>query len=109
LRDILTLFAADDDVRYRRQIDSLIGVVTRPVTKKLPGRGPLRFGRGIELVLTVDETGFDGISPYLFGLVLEHYVGRHVSTHSFTQSVLHSTQRGELMRWPVRTGTRSAA
>jgi hypothetical protein len=30
---------------------------------------------------------------------LEHYFARHVSTHSFTQSVLRSAQRGELMRW----------
>jgi len=108
LRDILALFAADDDVRYRRQIDSLIRVDAHPVTKKLPGQSQLRFGRGIECVLTVDETGFDGMSPYLFGVILEHYLVRHVSTHSFTQSVLRSTQRGELMRWPIRTGARSA-
>ena len=108
LRDILALFAAADDVRLRRQIDSLIHIDTRPVTKKLPGQSQLRFGRGIECVLTVDETGFDGTSPYLFGTILEYYVARHVSTHSFTQSVLRSLQRGELMRWPVRMGTRSA-
>lgn len=108
LRDILALFAAADDVRFHRQIDSLIRVDARPVMKKLPGQSPLRFGRGIECVLTVDEAGFDGTSPYLFGVVLEHYVARHVSTHSFTQSVLRSPQRGELMRWPVRMGTRSA-
>lgn len=106
LRDMLMLFATDDDVRYRRQIDSLTGVTTRAITQKLPGHGPLRFGRGIECAFTVDEAGLDGISPYLFGLILEHYVARHVSTHSFTRSVLHSVQRGELMRWPVRTGTR---
>lgn len=108
LRDILALFAAADDVRMRRQIDSLIRVDVRPVTKKLPGQSQLRFGRGIECVLTVDEAGFDGTSPYLFGVILEYYVARHVSTHSFTQSVLRSPQRGELMRWPVRKGTRSA-
>ncbi|MFP3503853.1 type VI secretion system baseplate subunit TssF [Burkholderia sp. SIMBA_062] len=109
LRDVLALFGAADDTRYRRQIDSLIRVDTNPVTRKLPGQSQLRFGRGIECVLTVDEAGFDGVSPYLFGLILEHYVARHVSTHSFTQVVLRSPQRGELMRWPVRTGTRSAA
>ncbi|MCA8295654.1 type VI secretion system baseplate subunit TssF [Burkholderia sp. AU30198] len=108
LRDILAHFAAADDVRFQRQIDSLIHVDAHPVTKKLPGQSQLRFGRGIECVLTVDETGFDGMSPYLFGVILEHYVARHVSAHSFTQSVLRSTQRGELMRWPIRTGTRSA-
>lgn len=108
LRDILALFAAADDVRYRRQIDSLIQVDAHPVTRKRPTQSQLQFGRGIECVLTVDEAGFDGMSPYLFGVILEHYVARHVSTHSFMQTVLRSPQRGELMRWPVRTGTRSA-
>jgi type VI secretion system protein ImpG len=57
----------------------------------------------------VDESGYDGVSPFLFGVILEHYLARHVSTHSFTRSVLHSVQRGELMRWPVRQGTRGTA
>ncbi|EMI4173853.1 type VI secretion system baseplate subunit TssF, partial [Shigella flexneri] len=35
-----------------------------------------------------------GISPYLFGLVLEHYIARHVSINTFSQMTLHSMQRG---------------
>jgi type VI secretion system protein ImpG len=84
-------------------------VKTQPVTRKLPGAGPLVFGRGIECALTVDESGFSGVSPYLFGLVLEHYLARHVSINSFTQTELHSMQRGRVARWPVRTGTRGIA
>jgi len=108
LRNVLSLFAPDDDIRFRRQIDSLTNVAVRPVTQRLPGNGPLRFGRGIECTFTVDEAGWEGMSPYLFGMILEHYLGRLASTHSFIRSVLRSTQRGELMRWPLRQGTRSA-
>jgi type VI secretion system protein ImpG len=106
LRDLLRLFLSGDDAGHRRQVESLIGVKTKPVTRKLPGSGPLVFGRGIECALTVDESGFSGVSPYLFGLVLEHYLARHVSINVFTQTELHSMQRGRIARWPVRMGAR---
>jgi type VI secretion system protein ImpG len=109
IRDMLRLFLTGDDTSPQRQVESLVGVKTRPVARKLPGGGPLVFGRGIECQLTVDESGFSGVSPYLFGLVLEHYLARHVSINSFTQTELHSMQRGSLMRWPVRMGTRGVA
>ncbi|MXN73655.1 type VI secretion system baseplate subunit TssF [Burkholderia sp. 4701] len=106
LRDLLRLFLASDDSDHLRQVESLVGVETRPVTRKLPGAGPLVFGRGVECRLTVDETGFSGTSPYLFGLILEHYLARHASINVFTQTELHSMQRGKVARWPMRTGTR---
>jgi type VI secretion system protein ImpG len=109
VRDLLRLFLTGDDAEHRRQVESLVGVKTRPVTRKLAGAGPLVFGRGIECELTVDESGFSGVSPYLFGLILERYLARHVSINSFTQTELLSMQRGRIVRWPVRTGTRGVA
>jgi type VI secretion system protein ImpG len=109
LRDLLHLFTAADNAAARQQIESLVGVKSRPVTRRLPATHDFVFGRGIECVLTVDETGFRGVSPYLFGLILEHYLARHVSAHSFTQTEMHSVQRGLVARWPVRMGTRGVA
>ncbi|WP_233235300.1 type VI secretion system baseplate subunit TssF [Bordetella sp. LUAb4] len=106
LRDLLRLYLTTGASEQRRQVESLIGVKTRPVTRKLPGAGPMTFGRGIECALTVDETGFSGMSPYLFGLIIEHWLARHVSINSFTQTELHSMQRGRIAHWPVRTGAR---
>ncbi|CAN0626840.1 Type VI secretion system component TssF1 [Burkholderia multivorans] len=106
LRDLLRLYLSDDSTEYLRQVESLVGVKTRPVTRKLPGTGPMTFGRGIECALTVDETGFSGVSPYLFGVILERWLARHVSINSFTQTELHSMQRGRIARWPVRAGAR---
>ncbi|MBU9651944.1 type VI secretion system baseplate subunit TssF [Burkholderia multivorans] len=108
LRDLLRLYLVDGDSGQSRQVESLVGAKTRPVTRKLPGTGPMTFGRGIECTLTVDETGFSGVSPYLFGTILEHWLARHVSINSFTQTELHSMQRGRIARWPARTGTRGA-
>lgn len=109
LRDLLRLFLTGDDAEHQRQVESLVGVKTRPVTRKLPGAGPLAFGRGIECALTVDESGFSGVSPYLFGLILERYLARHVSINSFTQTELYSMQRGRVAHWPVRMGHRGVA
>lgn len=109
VRDLLRLFLMSDDAEHQRQVEGLVGVKTRSVTRKLAGNGPLVFGRGIECALTVDESGFSGVSPYLFGLILEHYLARHVSINSFTQTELHSMQRGRVARWPVRMGTRGIA
>ena len=106
IRDLLRLTVSNDNDEQLRQIESLVGVNTRAVTRKLPGTGPMTFGRGIECAVTVDETGFSGVSPYLFGTILEHWLARHVSINSFTQTELHSMQRGRIARWPVRTGTR---
>lgn len=108
LRDMLRLFVATDDDVALRQIESLIGTQTTPVTRRLPGSGPLVYGRGVHCLLTVDETGFSGTSPYLFGLVLEQYLARHVAINMFTQCELKSMQRGSVAQWPVRMGSRGA-
>ena len=108
LRDMLRLFVASDNAIQQRQIASLIGTQVQPVTRRLPGNGPIIYGRGVQCQLSVDEGGFSGISPYPFGVVLEHFLARHVSVNSFTQTELTSIQRGLVHRWPVRTGTRGA-
>lgn len=108
LRDMLRLLLLPEDTAARRQIDSLVDVTAKGVTRRLPGNGDIVYGRGIDCELTVDETGFDGMSPYLFGLILEHYVARSESAQSFTQTRLRSLQRGTVMQWPVRMGTRGS-
>ncbi|CAG9170670.1 hypothetical protein LMG23992_01712 [Cupriavidus laharis] len=107
LRDMLRLFVANDDRAHLGQVQSLIASKVAPVMRRLPGNGPLIYGRGIQCQLTVDESGFSGISPYLFGVVLEHFLARHVSVNVFTETELHSMQRGLVHRWPVRMGGRS--
>jgi type VI secretion system protein ImpG len=103
---MLRMFVQQDDRIGHQQVSSLMASHIAPVTRRLPASGPLVFGRGIECRLTVDEDGFSGISPYLFGLILEHYLARHVAINTFVQTRLHSMQRGEVALWPVRMGQR---
>jgi type VI secretion system protein ImpG len=106
LRDMLRLFVGADDLIASKQVEGLIGSRITPVTRRLPGTGPLVYGRGVQCDITVDEDAFSGVSPYLLGLVLEHYLARHVSINVFTQTRLESMQRGQVANWPVRMGTR---
>lgn len=106
VRRRLRLFVTQDAGALGRQVESLVSATATPVNDMLPGHGPMTFGRGIECEFVFDESGFDGMSPYTLALVLEHYVARHVSMHSFTTTVLHSKQRGLIAQWSPRMGTR---
>ncbi|MGF6545009.1 type VI secretion system baseplate subunit TssF [Paraburkholderia youngii] len=108
LRNMLGLFIAPGEREQARQIEALVGARTEPVVRRLPGDGLLVYGRGVRCELTVDETGFSGISPYLFGVVLEHYLARHVSINVFTETELRSMQRGLITQWRPRMGGRGA-
>ena len=97
-----------DDSEKLLQISGVIGSEVTPVTRRLPGSGPLVYGRGVNVKLTVDENNFSGNSPYLLGLILERYIARHASINVFTETELHAMQRGLIARWPVRAGGRNA-
>jgi len=106
LRELLRLFIHDNDSVALRQIQGLVGSDIEVATRRLPQKGPLVYGRGILCKLTFDEDHFSGISPYLFGLVLERWLARHVAINVFTQIELHSMQRGRIFQWPPRMGGR---
>ena len=59
-----------------------------------------------EVSLLFDESAFEGTGVFLLGAVLEQFIARYVSINSFTETVIKSIDRGEIMRWPVRTGQR---
>lgn len=105
-REMIGLFVRPDDEIMQRQIQGLIGTQIKPIVSRLPGSGPLVYGRGVQCQLTIDEDKLSGTSPFLFGLVLEHYLTKHVAINTFTQTKLSSIQRGDIMTWPPRMGSR---
>jgi type VI secretion system protein ImpG len=109
LRELLQLYAPLAENTVRSHIDGIVRVGIAPITRRLPQTGPLAFGRGVEVALTIDETSFAGFSPYLLALVLESFFARHVSINTFTEMVLHSMQRGRIARWSPRIGRRPTA
>ncbi|HEY0955000.1 MAG TPA: type VI secretion system baseplate subunit TssF [Roseateles sp.] len=107
LRELLGLFGQSSDAGLLRQIEGVRSVGTRPVVRRHPAPGPIAFGRGLEVQVTVDELSFEGGSAALLGAVLHHYFSRHVSMNSFVQTLLVSRTRGELKRWQPLPGSRA--
>lgn len=106
LRDLLVLYAPSADAAARKQIEGIRSLSVQPVVRRLRGPGPLVFGRGLELTMTVDEMAYEGGSAFLLGAVLDRYIARHVSINSFTEVVLRSDTRGEINRWMPQPGAR---
>ena len=106
LRELLTLYSDIGSLEARRQIEGILSVTSEPSIKRIPGAGPIAFGRGVEIALNCKESAFDGTGVYLLGTVLERFFAKYVSLNSFTQTTLNSVERGNIARWPVRTGTR---
>jgi type VI secretion system protein ImpG len=107
LRDLLRLYGDYADAAVAKQIEGLLSVNSRSVVLRIPVPGPMCFGRGVEITITFDDSAFDGASSFLLSAVLDKFFCKYVSINSFTQAVVKTKKRGEIMRWPVRTGTRT--
>jgi type VI secretion system protein ImpG len=107
LRELLGLYARFADRSGQAQIEGIVDVQTQGVVRPLPFAGPLTFGRGIEVTLTCDERAYPGSGAFLLGAVLTRFFAKYASINSFTETVLCTQQRGEVMRWPVTPGRRS--
>ena len=108
LRDMLALYADLAEPHVRKQIDGVRSAVAKPVTRPIVTDGPLAFARGQQVALTLDEASFEGTGVFLLGAVLEEFFARYVSINSFTETVVRTVDRGEIMRWPVRMGRRQS-
>ena len=55
----------------------------------------------------LDYVPMGGASGVLLGAVLDRFFAKYVSINGFTETVLRSPDRGEIMRWPMRLGQRA--
>jgi len=106
LRELLRLYGESNDAALQLQIEGLREVSSKPCTRRLPMPGPIVFGRGLEITLEFDENAFRGTGVFLLGAVFERFLARYVSINSFTETVIRTTERGEIMRWKAKPGRR---
>ncbi len=109
LRELLKLYVNPNDVFTLRQIDGIRSAVSRPIVRRVATPGPLTFARGLEIIVTMDEEAFEGSGIFVLGAVLAQFFARYVSINSFTETVIVSQRRGEIMRWPNLIGKRQIA
>lgn len=106
LRELLMLYVGEGERPLEKQVDALRSIRAKPIIRRVGEPGPLAFGRGQEIEVVFDESAFGGAGVFLLGAVLEQFFARYVSLNSFTETVVRTTERGEVMRWPARPGRR---
>ncbi len=107
LRALLELYIFPDNrdrvslAANRKRLAGIEGVEARP-TDRLVGGLPMR-GQEIEIRLRGDHFAGAG-DLYLFGCVLDSFLGNYASINTFTRLIVTETLKGDVCRWPVRVG-----
>lgn len=104
LRDLLRLYCRIEDEAAHKQIEGLRSVTAESIVRRLPLPGPITYGRGLQVCVTLDEAAFEGAGVFVLGSVLEQFFAKYVSLNSFTETLIKSTTRGVIMHWPARVG-----
>ncbi len=106
LREILKLYTEGNERHTIKQIEGLRTVRCQPIVRRVEAPGPITFARGLEITVTFDETAFEGTGVFTLGAVLEQFFAKYVSLNSFTETVIKTQQRGDIIRWPAMMGKR---
>lgn len=105
LKKLLLLMSDKTSHTQSKQIDGIVDMHIRKITGRLPLPGPICFARGIEITITLDETAYEGSSPFMLGMVLDQFFAQFVSINSFSKLVLVSSNHKEIHQWPIRIGS----
>jgi len=106
LREVLSMFGDLADNVTERKIRGIRGVDSRAVIRRVRERTGIGAGRGIEITVTLDEKAFEGSGAFLLGAILDRFFAEYSALNHFTETVICTTERGEIMRWPTRMGAR---
>lgn len=106
LRELLSLFADLADSATERRIRGIKSVDSRPVVRRFPQRAGTGAARGLEITVLLDEKAFEGSGVFLLGAVLDRFFAEYAAMNHFTQTVIRTVERGEVMRFPPRAGAR---
>jgi type VI secretion system protein ImpG len=89
-------------------IEGIIALLTRPHFARVSSEHGMAFVRGKRVEMIMDEDRFAGSGIFLFGSVIERFLGLYTSLNSFSQLTLRSRQRGDkaVYDWPPRAGAK---
>jgi type VI secretion system protein ImpG len=109
LRETLVLFADLADGATDRKLRGVRSVDARPIVRRVRQAQGSAAARGLELVVVLEDKAFEGSGAFLLGAVLDRFFAEYVAINHFTQTVIRTPERGEIMRWPLRLGLRGVA
>ena len=105
LQDILRLYNFTDETSVERQISGISAIQSKRHFARVVSEHGISFARGIRVEMEFDEENFVGSGVYLFASILEQFLGLYASLNSFSQLVIRTKQRKEVVReWRPRAG-----
>jgi type VI secretion system protein ImpG len=104
LREMLALYCHPTDLNSQRQVEGVRSISSKAITRRMPSPGPITVGRGIQITVTLDDAAFEGTGAFVLGGVLSEFFAQYVSINSFTETVIRTIERGDIMRWPAKVG-----
>ena len=107
LREMLSLFANLADATTERRIRGIRAVASRPINRRVRQKNGAGVVRGLEVTVTCDEKAFEGSGVFLLGAILDRFFCEYVSFNTVVQTVIASSDRGIVGRWPVRFGRKA--
>ena len=106
LRDHLALYGRQEDSAMRRQIDGILAVSSKPVVRRIPGRGQMAVARGSRIRLNLDDASYHNSRLFLFTAVIERFLAEFATINSFTEMHIETPGEGVVAKWPARIGRR---
>ena len=105
LQEILRLYNFSDSTYLEKQIAGIARVASQRHFARVVSKSGISFVRGTKVEIEMDEDQFVGGGVYLFAAVLEYFLGLYASMNSFSQLVVRTPQRKEVLKqWPPRAG-----
>ena len=87
----------------RKRIDGIQDVESVSADRIVSGT-PIR---GQEFILSLRQDHYAGPGDlFLFGCVLDHFLGCYASINHFTRTTVREVMKGDVYRWPARIGNR---
>jgi type VI secretion system protein ImpG len=104
LREILKLYDMTDSSETQSLIGALLSVQAEPAVGRPRGVSN-SVCRGLDVRLHFDEDRFTGNGVYLFGAILERFLGLYCAINTFTRTTVTTNRREDVVcEWPARAG-----
>ncbi|WP_299196653.1 type VI secretion system baseplate subunit TssF [uncultured Tateyamaria sp.] len=107
IRALLSLYADRGDPALKRHAQALRSISAKPIMERLPIAGPMCFGQGTEIGLSLDETVLAGHSRLLMSAILAQLFRRHAAINAVVRTKTTLIGSQEDVSWPLSLGNRA--
>ena len=95
---MLRLYNFNELPAVEKQIAGISALNSRRHFARVVSEHGISFARGVRVEVEFDEEQYAGSGVYLFASILEYFLGLYTSLNSFSQLVVRTRQRKEILR-----------